>query len=349
MAEALTSRRSTRAFLDRPVPRAQITRILSLAAQAPSGNNTQPWQVNVLTGAALERLASALLAERRDGAPLPPPEYDYYPAEWPEPHLSRRRENGWALYSLIGVQRGDRAGAVAHHDRNFTFFGAPVGLILSIDRRLGQGALIDVGIFLQSLTLAARAEGLGTCLQAAFAPHHRTIRASLLMEAHQMVICGIALGHPDPESEINRLTPPREPVEVFTRFNETDMDSLTNPLLNDLGITLSQWEEGQAEFRLMLCPRHLNRHGQLQGGVIATLLDVACGYAGIEPGSRASAVTITLNISYVAGVSEGEIIARGAVSGGGRRIYFSGGELRAPDGRLLATAQGSFKRVGEAR
>jgi nitroreductase len=218
VAQALTTRRSTRAFLPRGVPRDQIARLLTLAAQAPSGNNTQPWQVDVLTGAALHRLGAALLAERHARAPLPPPEYNYYPAEWPEPHLARRRANGWALYNLIGVQRGDRAGAMAHHDRNFTFFGAPVGLILSIDRRLGQGALIDAGLFLQSLTLAAQAEGLATCLQAAFTPHHKTIRSHLQLTPH--LVCGVALGHPDSDAVINRLVPPREPVEAFARFHE---------------------------------------------------------------------------------------------------------------------------------
>lgn len=127
------------------------------------------------------------------------------------------------------------------------------------------------------------------------------------------------------------------------------MDALGNPLLDDLGIGLSLWEPGLARFRLAIGPRHLNRQGQLQGGVIATLLDVACGYAGIAPGSSAGALTIPLNISYIGGIAAGEITATGAVSGGGRRIFFSAGELRALDGRLLATAQGSFKRVGEAR
>lgn len=126
------------------------------------------------------------------------------------------------------------------------------------------------------------------------------------------------------------------------------MDILGNPLLDHLGIGLIRWQEGLAEFRLVIEARHLNRQGRLQGGVIATLLDVCSGYAGIEPESAAGALTITLNISYIGGVAEGEITARGRVTGGGRRIFFAEGEVRAGDGRLIATAQGSFKRVAGA-
>lgn len=217
---ALHERRSVRAYLDRDVPRPVLERILASAARAPSGNNTQPWQVEVLTGPARRRLSAAILAERAAGTDLPPREYEYYSAVWPEPFLSRRRENGWALYGLIGVKRGDREGARAHHDRNYDFFGAPVGLIVSVDRRLGDGAYIDVGLFLQSLAVAAVAEGLATCLQAAFIPHHATIRAVLGLDAGQKIICGVALGYEDPAHPANALRTPREPVSGFARFHE---------------------------------------------------------------------------------------------------------------------------------
>lgn len=220
VADALMARRSTRAYLDRKVPKETVARILSLAARAPSGNNTQPWRVDVLTGPALARLSAAILAERQAGRALPPPEYPYYPAEWPAEHLARRRENGWALYNLIGVTRGDKAAATAHHDRNFTFFGAPVGMILSVDRRLGQGALIDLGLFLQSLALSAQSEGLATCLQAAFNAYHDVIRRELALDPTLMVVCGVALGFADPDAPINGLRPPRDAVQDFTRFHE---------------------------------------------------------------------------------------------------------------------------------
>lgn len=218
--EALRERRSVRAYLERNVPRPVLEQILASAARAPSGNNTQPWQVDVLTGAVRRRLTAAILADRGAGEAAPASEYAYYPEVWPEPYLSRRRENGWALYSLIGVVRGDRAGAQAHHDRNFDFFGAPVGLIVSIDRRLGEGAYIDTGLFLQSLAIAAVAEGLATCLQAAFIAHHVTIRRELGLDEWQKIICGVSLGYEDTAAPVNALLTPREAVSSFTRFHE---------------------------------------------------------------------------------------------------------------------------------
>jgi nitroreductase len=216
--DALRARHSIRAYLDREVPRAVIERILASAAHAPSGNNSQPWQVDVLTGAARQRLSAAIHAVRATDAETAP-EYDYYPPVWPEPHLSRRRENGWALYSLIGVAKGGRAAAKAHHDRNFDFFGAPVGLIVSTDRRMGEGAYIDIGLFLQSLALAAVAEGLATCLQAAFIGHHATIRQVLGLHGQRKIICGVSLGYEDKTAAINTLRPPREVVSRFATFH----------------------------------------------------------------------------------------------------------------------------------
>lgn len=128
-------------------------------------------------------------------------------------------------------------------------------------------------------------------------------------------------------------------------------DVIRNPLLDHLGVRLLRWEPDMAEFGLRIGERHLNRQGRLHGGVIATMLDVCCGYAGLKqgPGKVAGgALTVTLNISYLAGVDTGDVVARGKVVGGGRSVYFASGEVLASDGRLIATAQGAFKRMAEA-
>jgi nitroreductase len=214
----ISSRRSVRAFLDRPVSRGKVEEILAIASRAPSGNNSQPWLVHVLSGSAKARLSAAILAERASDAPEPALEYHYYPNDWPQPYLGRRREVGWALYGLLNIEKGDRTGARAWHDRNFTFFDAPVGMILTTDRRLGLGALIDVGMFLEALIVAARAFGLETCVQAAFGAYHAVARRELALAPEEMVICGLSLGFEDKDALPNRLRTTRVAVGGFTTF-----------------------------------------------------------------------------------------------------------------------------------
>ncbi len=219
---AITSRRSIRAFLDKPVAREDIARILDVAARAPSGTNTQPWKVHVLTGAARARLSSAILAAYADPeqAAQHQEEYPYYPREWVSPYIDRRRKVGWDLYGLLGLTRDDKAGMAAQHGRNFTFFDAPVGMIFTIDRIMEQGSWLDYGMFLQNIMVAARARGLDTCPQAAFTQYHRIIAAELGLPANEMVVCGMALGWADPARIENTLETEREPSHVFARFME---------------------------------------------------------------------------------------------------------------------------------
>ena len=219
MIAALQSRSAVRGYLDQPVPRPVIEAILTAAARAPSGNNSQPWRVHVLTGAARDRLGDAILAARRDGADDPAPEYDYYPQEWPEPYRSRRRTNGWELYGLLGIEKGDRAKSRAWHDENYRFFGAPIGQILTRDRRLGLGSLIDLGMFLEGVAVAARGLGLDTCPQAAFAHYHAIIRHLLRLAPEDMVVCGMSLGVADPAATANHLRTEREPAHNFVTFH----------------------------------------------------------------------------------------------------------------------------------
>jgi nitroreductase len=155
---AIRTRRSVRRFLPRPVPRAVVEELLDVARHAPSGTNTQPWRVHALAGAAKERLCRAVASAYDSGARAP--EYRYYPEQWFEPYLGRRRKLGWDLYTLLGIGRGDKAAMHAQHRRNYRFFDAPVGMIFTIDRRLEQGSWLDYGMFLQTLMVAARARHL---------------------------------------------------------------------------------------------------------------------------------------------------------------------------------------------
>ena len=155
---AITSRRSLRAFLPTPIPRETIEDILRVASRAPSGTNTQPWKVYVLTGeplAALGREITALYDDPEEAAQHHE-EYAYYPVEWRSPYIDRRRKVGWDLYGLLGITKGDKLRMHEQHGRNYVFFDAPVGLMFTIDRVMQQGSWLDYGMFLQNIMVAAR-------------------------------------------------------------------------------------------------------------------------------------------------------------------------------------------------
>ena len=220
---AIASRRSVRAFLPTPVPRQTIEDILAVSSRAPSGVNTQPWKVTVLTGEAKEALSRKILsahdanaAAGSTGADVG--EYDYYPTEWAPPYIDRRRKIGWDLYGLLGIAKGDKPRMPAPHGRNYRFFDAPVGLIFTIDRVLRQGSWLDYGMFLQNVMTAARGRGLDNCPQAAFIGFHKVIREHLKLPDSEMVVCGMSLGYADESAVENTLVTEREPVSTFTRF-----------------------------------------------------------------------------------------------------------------------------------
>ena len=218
---AITSRRSVRGFLPTPIPDATVREILEVASRAPSGTNTQPWQVHVLTGAARERLGNAIKAAYDDPAERAQhtEEYDYYPREWVSPYIDRRRKVGWDLYGLLEIGKTDKDKMHAQHGRNYVFFDAPVGLIFTIDRILAQGSWLDYGMFLENIMIAARGRGLDTCPQAAFTQFHRVIKRELRLGDHEMVVCGMALGVADNEAVANRLTTARAAVDEFAKFH----------------------------------------------------------------------------------------------------------------------------------
>ena len=218
--EALLTRRSVRAFLPTPVPREAVEEVLTLASRSASGSNIQPWKVRVIAGEPRARLSRAILeALERDGHQKHQREWNYYPVNWREPFLARRRKIGWDLYGLRGIKKGDFVGTEKQRRRNYEFFGAPVGMIFTLDEDLEMGSWLDLGIFLGSIMVAARGRGLDTCPQAAFADFHAVIRRELGIAEKEIVICGMALGHADPNAPENRLVTERAPVDQFASFD----------------------------------------------------------------------------------------------------------------------------------
>jgi nitroreductase len=221
---AISSRMSARAFTQQAVARQTLVDILDVARRAPSGTNTQPWRVYVLEGAnrdaLVDKVCSAHDALRADPslASSYRDPYDYYPEKWVSPYIDRRRENGWGLYGLLGIGKGDKDRMHAQHQRNYRFFDAPVGLMFTIDRVLGRGSLLDYGMFLQSIMVSARGHGLHTCPQAAWNGFSSIILPHIQAEPQEMLVCGMALGYADADDPVNTFHTPRERVEDFTRW-----------------------------------------------------------------------------------------------------------------------------------
>jgi nitroreductase len=217
--EAIATRQSVRAFLPTPVDRATVEELLAVASRSPSGSNIQPWKVRVVAGEVKENLTQAILdAIARDGFEKYQREWNYYPVQWREPFLGRRRKIGWDMYGLLGVGKGDHEGTHQARLRNYEFFGAPVGMIFTLDEDLEIGSWLDLGILIGAIMIAARGHGLHTCPQAAFADFHSIIRPQLGIPGNEIVICGLALGHIDPDAPVNALKTERAKVAEFTTF-----------------------------------------------------------------------------------------------------------------------------------
>ena len=221
---AITSRMSARAFTQQEVSRELITEILQVASRAPSGTNTQPWKVYVLQGATRDSLVDKVCAAHEamrgnpDVAKQYTEQYDYYPAQWVSPYIDRRRENGWSLYGLLGIGKADKDRMHEQQQRNFKFFDAPVGLMFTVDPIMGRGSLLDYGMFIQNIMLAARARGLHTCPQAAWNGFHSIILPHIGAGEGEMMVCGMALGYADESDKVNTLLTPRVPVNEFTHW-----------------------------------------------------------------------------------------------------------------------------------
>ncbi|UYN94726.1 MAG: nitroreductase [Enhydrobacter sp.] len=221
VSEAVNSRRSMRVFKADPVPRADIEWIIANANRAASNGNLQPWKLYVTMGKARERLSKAILEAMDKGDTGPGAEYDVYPKQFAPVYDTRRKLVGKQLYTLLNVPRGDAAGMLRQFRKNYEFFGAPVGMILCIERGMGNGQWIDCGIFLDQLMLLAREKGLHTCPQAAFSRFQHVVRRELAIPDNQVVICGLALGYADADEVPNNLITDRAPIQDFTTwFNE---------------------------------------------------------------------------------------------------------------------------------
>jgi len=217
VVEALRKRKSTRAFLARPVDRALIEQILDAARHAPSGANTQPWQVAVVSGARKRQLEQRIEQAFRDGVTASM-DYRYYPVEWADPYRSRRRDCGLQLYGALDIERKDKQRQREQWAANYRAFDAPVVLFFFMDAGLQTGSFLDYGMFLQSLMLAAVENGLATCPQAALAEYPGIVKQMLGYPDDSTLICGMALGYEDPAAPVNGYRTSREPVAAFTRF-----------------------------------------------------------------------------------------------------------------------------------
>ena len=215
VSDAINTRITTRAFLDRPVPGEVLRRILETAKRAPSGGNLQPWHVWVLAGEPMVRF-KALIKEKVAVSPRGEgTEYNIYPAELKEPYKARRFKCGEDMYATINVSREDKFGRLMNFARNFEFFGAPAAFFFAIDRQMQQGQWADLGMFMQSIMLLAREEGLHTCPQEAWAIWHKTVGEYLSIPAELMLFCGMGIGFIDGAHPINRLRTDRAPLDEF--------------------------------------------------------------------------------------------------------------------------------------
>jgi len=222
--QAMDSRMSARAFTQQAVSKETITDILHMASRAPSGTNTQPWKVYVLQGESRNSLVAKVCAAHDEIRAHPEKAadyreaYDYYPEKWVSPYIDRRRENGWSLYGLLGIGKADKDKMHAQHQRNYKFFDAPVGLMFTLDKVMGRGSLVDYGMFLQSVMLAARAHGLHTCPQAAWNGFATIILPHIGAGPDEMLVCGMALGFANDQDIVNTFRTPRETVASFTHW-----------------------------------------------------------------------------------------------------------------------------------
>jgi nitroreductase len=220
VSEAIASRKSIRAFLNRPVPLGTVTDILTLAARAPSGGNLQPWRVYVLIGEARDELVRRVAQKRKTNPMGEPPEYKIYPPHLTEPYRTRRFAVGEAMYATMGIPREDKQARLDFFQRNWEFFGAPVGLIFTMDRAMQEGQWADLGMFMQNIMLLARERGLHTCPQEAWATFHPVIREYLSIPGNEMIFCGMAIGYADESVPVNALVSERAPLAEFVTIRE---------------------------------------------------------------------------------------------------------------------------------
>ncbi|PIE65564.1 MAG: nitroreductase [Desulfobacterales bacterium] len=217
ISEALTSRKSVRAFQDRDVEKEKIVKLLEAARYAPSGTNAQPWQVAVVQGEKRKKLTQAMEAAF-SGKGEGEMDYQYYPTQWKEPYKRRRVHCGAGLYKLLGIDRKDRESRMKQWVANYRAFDAPVIMFFFLDPIMKTGSFLDYGMFIQSVMLAAMDQGLATCPQAALAQFPELVKKELGYENDTILVCGLAMGYEDKDAVVNTYRTTREEVEVFTNF-----------------------------------------------------------------------------------------------------------------------------------
>jgi nitroreductase len=218
VTQAISERRSARAYLSRPVPADLIRGIIEIARRTPSSSNMQPWRLSVMAGADLDRLRGAVRQSLTANPAAEGSEYKIYAPNLKDPYNRRRIKCAEDLYGMIGIPRDNKMARLMQFAKNFDFYGAPVGMILSIDRSMEQGQWADVGMFLQSILLLAHERGLSACPQAAWAAMHKTVRAHLALPEQYIVFCGISLGYADPSQPINGLVTERAPFDQIAEM-----------------------------------------------------------------------------------------------------------------------------------
>ncbi|CAM9289458.1 nitroreductase [Acinetobacter pseudolwoffii] len=222
--QAITSRHSVRAFKNTPLDTQTIKDILNIACRAPSGNNIQPWKVYVVTGQKREALIQKVCAAQKEifsnpeNADLYQETFKYYPIKWTSPFIERRRENGWSLYGLLGIQKGEQNKMQQQLLRNYQLFDAPVGLFFTANTILETGSKMDIAMMIQNVMIAAKARGIDSCPQAAWNPFHQVVADVLGIPEDEELVCAIALGYADPDQVVNQLHTPRVPAEEFAVF-----------------------------------------------------------------------------------------------------------------------------------
>ena len=215
--EAIEGRISTRAFLDKDIPKETINNLLKTSRWAPSGTNTQPWKVIVVNGDTKQKISDALLTAVKNKV-KGHADYQYYPEAWVEPFKGRRFQCGMDLYSALDIGRDDSEKRMEAGLNNFRFFGAPTSLFFFIDKDMGKGSWVDMGMFIQSVMLAAREYGLGSCPQASVADYPDIVREITGVSDQYHLICSLSLGYPDESKPVNQYRTRREDVDSFTTW-----------------------------------------------------------------------------------------------------------------------------------
>jgi len=230
VTEAVVSRRSVRAFSNRSVERTVVEELLQLAANAPSNGNTQPWRVHVVTGEAKENLSKAIFEKAASSPSGAAPDIEIYPKDLGEPWRSRRYACGELMYETLGIERENKVGRMQQAAKNLSFFGAPIGIIVTLDRSLAELQFLDCGIFMQTFMLLAQERGLATCPQAAWSMWAGVIRRQLGLSDQEMVLAGIALGYPDTAQVASNIPMPRISLDEFATFHDAQVENKSDDI-----------------------------------------------------------------------------------------------------------------------